>query len=211
MFCFNGRLTYRSGPRHGDTAQVDLLIGFFPPSINIAIHDNRYDSIHKLINSRFNFQSRDSYVGLLARDAWETDWIDFLEGDLHLVMPAIQGVSHALEVSLHASWWPAFAVIEFRQGADYCQIATRPRANLNSRWFRADTEPSQPPRVVRPQPLNSEIGQRANHTSEPSESSASSHPANPEDSTNVSQPIEANESDPDCPFAIDYARIVYSP
>ena len=194
MFRFNGRLTYARGDRRGDRAVGDLVIGFFPPSITISIQDEHYGTTHSLINSRFNFQSRDAFVDLLARDSWETDWLDVLEGPLHLAMPSIRGVSHLLDVNIFASWWPAFAVIEFRQGADFCQIATRPRASLNSRWLRTDADLNDAPHES-PQPMASTIGQTVAEGPEP-EPQAMIHDAPPDD------------SEPDCPIVIDYERIV---
>ena len=133
----------------------------------------------------------------MARDSWETDWLDVMDGGLHLVMPAITGVSHVLDVRIYASWWPAFAVIEFRQGADFCQIATRPRASLNSRWLRTDQDLSDSSAECS-QPLNSTIGKTkpANHDTEVS---ASSHETFPGD------------SEPDGPIVIDFERKVPPP
>ena len=195
MFRFNGKLTYVRGDRSGDRATADLLIGFFPPSISIAIQDEFYGTTHLLLNSRFNFQSRDAFVDLLARDSWETDWLDVLDGDMHLVMPAITGVSHALDVRIYASRWPAFVVIDFRQGADFCQIATRPRASLNSRWLRQDDylSDSQAPRS---HPLNSTIAKSADTVTHAPDVSASSHNVPPD------------ESEPDGPIVIDFERKV---
>ena len=194
MFRFNGKLTYVRGGRSGDRAWGDLLIGFFPPSISVAIQDEYYGTTHLLVNSRFNFQSRDAFVDLSARDSWGTDWLDALDGDMHLIMPAITGVSHALDVRIYASWWPAFAVIDFRQGSDFCQIATRPRASLNTRWLRKDDFLDS--QVPRPQPVNSDIAKTAETVTHVPDASASSHNAPPD------------ESEPDDPIVIDWERKV---
>ena len=198
MFQYNGKLTYLGGSRDKETVVADLLIGFFPPRVTVSIHDLYYETNHKLINSRFNFHSRDSHADLLARDAWETDWMDVFKGVMHLVMPAITGVSHQLDVMMFASWWPAFVIIEFQLGADYISIATRPRASLNSRWLRCNPN-HPPPSPDRPQPLNSTIGQRMNQSDEDSPGRRT----DPASSSNQPCPME---SEPDDPVIIDYER-----
>ena len=144
-FKYEGWLTYQDMPRRGDRAKVTLIIGLFPPSVLVTVHDPIYGTNHTLTNSRFNFQSRDSLVDLLARDAWQTDWIDLLDGDMHLIMPTITSMTQTLRVTLYASWWPAFCIIDFQQGNDYCQIATRPRTLMQARWTRRDVVPERCP------------------------------------------------------------------
>ena len=144
-FKYEGWLTYQDMPRRGDRARVTLIIGLFPPNVTVTVHDPIYGTNHTLTNSRFNFQSRDSLVDLLARDSWQTDWIDLLDGDMHLIMPTITSMTQTLRVTLFASWWPAFCIIDFQQGNDYCQIATRPRTLMQARWTRRDVAPERFP------------------------------------------------------------------
>ena len=199
MFKFSGRLTYTGGPRDSERVWVELLIGFFPPRITISIHDEWYESAHRLVNSRFNFQPRDSFADLLARDTWKTEWVDIPNGSLHLVMPAITGVSHQLDVMIFASWWPAFCVVEFRQDSDYCQIATRPRASLLSRWIRLDGNHAEDHHES-PQPTNSRIGQERNDDDSPGRfTEPASSSANP--------PPESVADEPDHPIVIDFDNV----
>ena len=100
----------------------------FPPHISIGISDSLYESQHVLSNSRFNFQSRDSYLDLLARDAWRSVWWDKYEGYLALKCPTIDRVPRKLDVRVTASWEEPFCILEFKLGNDYCQVSTRPRA-----------------------------------------------------------------------------------
>ena len=141
-FKYEGWLTYQDAPRRGDKAKASLTIGFFPPHVRITIFDPIFQTEHTLTNSRFNFQSRDSLVDLLARDQWTTDWIDMLDGDLDLIIPTLTTVTPAIRVTLYASWWPAFCIVDFQQGSDYCQIATRPRTLMQARWTRRDIVPN---------------------------------------------------------------------
>lgn len=204
MFRYNGRLTYTGGPRDLERVTVDFVIGLFPPRITISIHDEWYDTTHVLVNSRFNFQSRDSFADLLARDSWETEWMDIFNGTLHLVMPAITGVSHQLEVMLFASWWPAFCIVEYQLGSDYCQVATRPRTSLNSRWLRqngnttGDGPDSQ-------QPINTRIGQEP-----PNDDDSPGRHTDPSTSSKM-PPLDPPEpespvDEPDHPIEIEFDR-----
>ena len=199
MFKFSGRLTYTGGPRDSERVWAELLIGFFPPRITISIHDEWYESAHRLVNSRFNFQPRDSFTDLLARDTWKTEWVDIPNGSLHLVMPAITGVSRQLDVMVCASWWPAFCVVEFRQDSDYCQIATRPRASFQSRWLRFDGKHTSdsPPQ----QPINSHVGR--NHDDRSARDDSPSRRTDPA-SSSANPPPESPADEPVRPIVIDF-------
>lgn len=190
MFKFAGWLTYQDMPRRGDRVKATFVIGLFPPTIRITIHDPAYSTEHTLINSRFNFQSRDSLVDLLARDAWTTDWIDMLDGDLHLIVPTITGVTRTLGVTLYASWWPAFCIIDFRQGDDYCQIATRPRTTFQTRWTRTDVVPEWPP---------ADVNQRDDSPDAPESPEADVLPV-------IHRPAPADD-EPDYPLVIDFENV----
>ena len=162
------------------------MISMFQPTVSVSIHDERSQTIHTLRNSRFNFQRRDSFADLLARDSWETDWLDYFDGPLGLVFPNLtaDGIPQTINVTIYASWWPAFCIIDFVQGQDYCQIATRPRTMIDARWLRRDVIQTPSIRPV-PPPVPTI------HHPEPDE--------------------ESKEPDIEIPIEIDFARIDHPP
>ena len=129
MFVFKGkvRCTHPAN-RRGQMYTVKFTVGLFPPYVNVEIEDSLYRTIHSIDNSRFNFQSRDSYADLLARDAWKSSWYDKYDGYLALVCPTLDRMPRRLDARIIASWDEPFVVIEFKLGPDYCQVCTRPRS-----------------------------------------------------------------------------------
>ena len=150
MFVFAGKVecTKPSGNR-GRPYSVRFTISLFPPRVSIGISDSLYRSQHVIENSRFNFQCRDSYADLLARDAWTSVWYDRYQGDLELVCPTLNRIPAKLSVRIIASWDEPFCVIEFKQGHDFCQVCTRPRAGHRG-WIRVAYENHSPTVLIQP-------------------------------------------------------------
>ena len=105
----------------------------------MTVVDPNYPSRHRLENSRFNFQSRDDYIDLLARDKWRSVRYDRYVGDLNLICPTLNRVPRILPVRVIASWEEPFVVVEFKLGEDFCQVCTRPRFGARG-WKRVDSE-----------------------------------------------------------------------
>ena len=129
------RYTTNSSGRLGQEVRVTLSVSFFPGSFTARIEDRDAQSIHELFNRRFNFQSRDSPVDLLARDKWRSWWFDRFTGVAHLQCPRITGVPTEINMTLICSWEPAFAVVEFQLGDTFYQLACRPPRGVSA-WSR---------------------------------------------------------------------------
>ena len=147
MFRYEGQFTYTTARSHrqGDLARIALEISIFGPRFPISIHDARYDSIHSLMNTRFDFKSRDSHIDLLARDSWYSDWVDCFRDTARLVYPRLDSAPATIRMLIYASWDPSFAVVEFQIGEDFCQFATRCRPGSAGRWVRSFPKTNQPP------------------------------------------------------------------
>ena len=137
MHKYSGRLTYNTNNsgRAGQPVQVEICAQFLSGTFRVAIQDLTAESVHRLENRCFNFQSRDSPVDLLARAKWRSDWFDRFTGDIYLSYPAVTGVPRELRVTLIASWDPAFAVLEFRIGDTFYQFSRRPPRGVRD-WAR---------------------------------------------------------------------------
>ena len=197
MFRYQGQFTYTTAGsyRRGDLARITIDAQLFSPYISVTIHDGRYDSIHTLSNSRFDFKARDSHVDLRSRDSWQSDWVDCFRGTARLVMPRLDSVPSQIEMLIYASWDPSFVVVEFQLRGDFCQFATRCRPGSFGRWVR--TNPIHPPPKMPKQPVIEILPD-----------------STCDDSTTVTNTIEAPSSastdtdEPREPIAVDFARIV---
>ena len=129
MFVYQGKVkcTHPKG-RQAQWYSLRFEISLFPPHISVGISDSLYQNQHVLENTRFNFQSRDSYLDLMARDAWHSVWWDKYEGFLALKCPTLDRIPKKLDVRVTASWDEPFVILEFKLGNDFCQVSTRPRA-----------------------------------------------------------------------------------
>ena len=164
----------------------------------MTINDPFYETTHVLENSRFNFQSRDSYADLLARDAWTSVWYDRYEGTLNLDYPTLSRVTHSFRVRVIASWDEPFVVLEFKIKDDFCQVSTRPRAH--ARGWRKGPYLSEIHLVpARPESTSTRIENAGpTDTTNPSSSSNQLPPDEPTDEpTNVSFLEAQNESSDD--------------
>ena len=121
--------------RQGQPVSVVLNVSFFPGSPTIRVEDENAYASHELPNRRFNFQSRDSPVDLLARDKWRSWRFDRFTGLATLQCPQIRGVPTELKLTSIASWGPAFAVVEFQVADTFYSIACRPPRGI-SVWAR---------------------------------------------------------------------------
>ena len=194
-------------------ARITVEASIFGPRISVTIHDARFDSIHTLSNTRFDFKSRDSHIDLMARDSWNSVWVDCFRGTARLAMPRIESIPQEIEMLIYASWDPAFAVIEFTIGEDYCQFATRVRPGSSGRWqreYRLQPPPKMPiaPIEVTTQSktvsaANSIDESSAQSTTNEADSSASTEAGN----------ATASAYDPRdlAPIHVDFARIVTTP
>ena len=126
--------TNNSG-RLGQPVSVVLNVSFFPGSFTVRVVDENAQTSHELSNRRFNFQSRDSPVDLLARDKWRSWWFDRFTGIATLECPQIRGVPTELKLTLISRWEPAFAVVEFQLADTFYQLACRPPRGV-SVWTR---------------------------------------------------------------------------
>lgn len=148
MFGFSGKLICTHPPSRRDRFyHVRFQISMFPPSVAVFVTDPVMETTHLLDNSRFNFQSRDSYLDLLARDAWKSVWYDKYSGLLNLDCPTLSRVPPALDVRVIASWTDPFVVVEFKLNDDYCQVSTRPRSGARG-WRRIQYESSDHTRLI---------------------------------------------------------------
>ena len=136
MFAFRGRVTCTFPPnRRGRPYTIQFNISLFPPQVAVTVSDPIYQNQHTIENSRFNFQARDSYVDLLARDAWNSVWYDRYEGILELRCPKLDRITSKLDVRIIASWDEPFVIVEFKVGDVYCQVCTRPRSGAKG-WLK---------------------------------------------------------------------------
>lgn len=137
MHKYSGRLTYstNNSGRTGQQVRVEICAQFFPGTFRVTIEDSPAYSVHRLENRRFNFQSRDSPVDLLARAKWRSDWFGRFTGDIYLDFPRVLDVPRELRVTLIASWDPGFAVLEFRIGDTFYQFSCRPPRGVRD-WAR---------------------------------------------------------------------------
>ena len=139
--------THNSG-RFGQPVKVDLNVSFFPGQFSVRLDDTYAQTTHTIQNKRFNYQSRDSPVDLLARDKWRSWWFDRFTGTLFLQCPRIRGVPESLAITLICSWDPAFAVVEFQIGDTHYQLSCRPPRGV-SNWsrhrFTSDSVPVENP------------------------------------------------------------------
>ena len=127
--------------RMGRPANVSLSVSFPPGSFSVVADDPDAETSHRLANRRFNSQSRDSPVDLLARAKWRSDWYDRFDGNVYLRCPRITGISHELRIALICSWDPAFDVVEFRLGDTYYQLSRRPPRGVRL-WGRITFPPA---------------------------------------------------------------------
>ena len=137
MHRYDGQLRYstNNSGRAGQTLNVSLSVSFSPGSFTVVVEDTNAQTTHRLSNRRFNFQSRDSPVDLLARAKWRSERYGRFVGDVILQCPRITGVPRELRITLISSWDPAFAVVEFRLGDTYYQMSRRPPRGV-SLWER---------------------------------------------------------------------------
>ena len=126
--------THHSG-RYGQPANVELDVSFSPGFFRVKLDDINAQTTHTIQNKRFNYQSRDSPVDLLARDKWRSWWFDRFAGTLYLRCPRIRGAPESLAVTLICSWDPAFAVVEFQIDDTHYQLSCRPPRGV-SNWSR---------------------------------------------------------------------------
>ena len=147
MARYAGQFSYTTAGSHryGDLARITIDAELFAPYISVAIHDGKYNTIHTLANSRFDFKARDSPRDLRSRDTWNSDWADCCRGVARLATHRINSEPNQINLLIYASWGPAFVVIEFAIGNDYCQFATRTRPGSSGCWIRSNPPPSQPP------------------------------------------------------------------
>ena len=205
MMRYAGQFTYTAAGsyRHGDLARITIEGRLFGPYISVAIHDGRYDSIHTLQNTRFDFKSRDSFADLRSRDSWKSDWVDCFRGTARLVMPLLDSIPSQIDMIVYASWDPAFCVIEFRIHDDFCQFSTRCRPGSRGRWIRSmpnrvpPTMSNADPTVVEiiPESSQDDSSTATNTVEAPSFASTDT----PQDRPDPIEPIQ--------PVHVDYARI----
>ena len=174
MFGFSGRVKCEYPPaRRGLWYTVEFNISLFPPKVIVTVIDPHYQSQHRISNTRFNFQSRDDYIDLLARDKWRSVWYDRYVGDLSLDFPMLDRMPAVLPARITASWDEPFVVVEFKLGGDFCQVCTRPRAGARG-WTRLRAElliPQVPVIHVPSNPTASTAGSSDQTMHDPSSSS----------------------------------------
>ena len=215
MFRYVGQFTYttRGSHRWGDVARITVEASLFGPRISVAIHDARFDSIHMLSNTRFDFKSRDSHIDLMARGSWNSEWVDCFRGTAQLVMPRIDSIPQEIEMLIYARWGPAFAVIEFTIGEDFCQFATRVRPGSSGRWlrsYRTQPPPKMPAATIenttqnKPEPAANSIDESsAQSATNEADSTASTEAGN--------AAVTAYDPRDLVPIHVDFARIATTP
>ena len=120
MFGHSGKIECTYPPsRRGRFYATRFTIGMFPQAVSVAISDSYLETCHVMGNSRFNFQSRDSYIDLLARGAWKSVLYDKYVGVLTLDFPTLDRISARLNVRIVASWEQPFVFVEFKLGDDF--------------------------------------------------------------------------------------------
>ena len=137
MHRYTGYLRYTTdnSGRKGQDVFVELVVQFSPGRFSVTVIDSDARTKHKIENRRFNFQSRDSPQDLLARDKWRSSWFDRFSGAVYLNFPRVIDVPREIPIHLICSWDPAFAVVEFRLGDTYYQLACRPPRGVSC-WYR---------------------------------------------------------------------------
>ena len=186
---------------------------YFGPRISVTIHDARFDSIHTLGNTRFDFKSRDSHIDLTARDSWHSDWADCFRGTARLVMPRIDSIPQEIEMLIYASWDPALDVIEFAIGEDYCQFATRVRPDSNGRWMRAHRTQPPPKMPIAPNEITTQSKPEpaANGCDESSAQSATNEADSTASTEAGNAAVPAYDPRDLVPIHVDFARIATTP
>lgn len=156
MVRYAGQFSYTTARshRHGDLARITIDADMFSPYLSVEIHDGRFNTIHTLANSRFDFKARDSPRDLRSRDTWNSNWVDCFRGIARLTTPRINTEPSQINMLIYASWDPAFVVLEFAIGNDYCQFATRTRPGSTGRWVRTNAPPIQLPPKMPAAPVN---------------------------------------------------------
>ena len=215
MVRYAGQFSYTTARsnRHGDLARITIDAELLAPYLSISIHDGRYGTIHTLANSRFDFKARDSPRDLRSRDSWTSDWVDCFRGIARLVTPGCTTAPNQINMLIYASWDPAFVVIEFAAGEDYCQFATRTRPGSSGRWIRSNPPPSQPPpKLIQPSDkpdatdVFTDVSSAATATIEaPSSVSTDTNIHGPPSST--SDEHESIGPNADAPIQVNFARI----
>lgn len=144
---YQGQFSYTTARshRHGDLRRIAIGASLIAPQLSISIRDGRYNTIHTLPNTRFDFKARDSPRDLRSRDTWRSDWVDCFRGTARLVRPRNSTAPGEIKMLIFASWGPASVVVEFSIRDDFCQFATRTRPGSSGRWFRSDPPPIQTP------------------------------------------------------------------
>ena len=123
MFGFSGKAQCSHPPsRRGQWYTVEFRISLFPPRVSVTVTDPQMPIHHRLGNSRFNFQSRDDYIDLLALQKWRSVWYDRYAGIPTLDFPSLGRIPNRLGVRIVASWEEPFVVVEFKLDDDFCQI-----------------------------------------------------------------------------------------
>ena len=169
MHRYTGELRYstHNSGRFGQPVYLDVTVSFFPGRFSVRLGDINAETTHSLQNRRFNYQSRDSPVDLLARDKWKSWWFDRFTGTIDSQCPRVGGVPDSLKIALICSWDPAFAIIEFQLNDTHYQLSCRPPRGV-SNWARQQFTQA-------PSGLNDLIDDAANH-----EPASSSHQIEPE-------------------------------
>ena len=211
VYRYQGQFSYTTAKshRHGDLARITIEASLFPPRISVAIHDGRFNTVHSLANTRFDFKSRDSPRDLRSRDSWSSDWVDCFRGIARLVTPRIDSVPTQINMLIYASWGPAFVVLEFAILDDYCQFATRTRPGSSGRWIRSGPlpihEPPKMPKTLAPTTTRSESSPDDSSTATatieaPSSASTDTHDSHDRADSMVSAPGD--------PIHVNFARTV---
>ena len=81
-----------------------MAASFYPARCDIAIQDGDAKTRHTLANKRYNYQSMDSPVDLLAMCKFRSRWRDRFTGTVYLAFPRITGVPRELFVRVICSW-----------------------------------------------------------------------------------------------------------
>ena len=86
--------THNSG-RYGQPIRADLNVSFSPGMFSVRLGDLNAQTTHSLTNKRFNYQSRDSPVDLLARANGELGGLaDSPERSIYSVLVSAAFQSH---------------------------------------------------------------------------------------------------------------------
>ena len=72
-------MTDNSG-RAGQYVNVAIHPSFSPGSFTVTIEDETAQAVRRIRNKRFNYRARDSYLDLLARDKWKSNWFGRFPG-----------------------------------------------------------------------------------------------------------------------------------